>query len=60
MSEIDLGSGLSHEEIEGALGALLEEREKEIVEYLIDDVSGRSKKLKKRLAYLEIDWSEYD
>ncbi|NDE54127.1 MAG: hypothetical protein EB069_05965 [Actinobacteria bacterium] len=60
VSEIDLGSGLSHEEIEGALGALLEEREKEIVEYLIDDVSGRSKKLKKRLAYLEIDWSEYD
>ena len=60
VSEDDLVLGQAQGAVEEALGELLTEREREIVEYLIDDVSGRSKKLRKALAYLDIDWDDYD
>ena len=60
VSEEDLVLGQAQGAVEEALGELLTEREREIVEDLIDDVSGRSKKLRKALAYLDIDWDDYD
>ena len=60
VSEEDLGLSPAQGAVEEVLGELITEREREIVECLIDDVSGRSKKLRKALAYLDIDWDDYD
>jgi hypothetical protein len=56
----DLDANISTDQIFDNLGELLEAKEKEIIEYLIDDMPGRAKKLKKSFMYLEIDWDDYE